>query len=175
MRHNPGIQLEGQELYKRQKQLRSQTQYPLAPRIIATHLHVPDNLGSVLRLADAAGSSAVIFIGATELDHKRIHKTARNCESLIPFHCHNRSQRAQTITKSCSNFSRVLHCIFAPGYILCIRDSDHSNEAIGIRHTDANQWNLHADTIRWGDMDLLELVLLSEENIDEMIPMCNFR
>ncbi|WP_129628737.1 TrmH family RNA methyltransferase [Candidatus Oscillochloris fontis] len=81
----PTQQLEGQELYERQKQLRSQMLYPPAPRIIAANLQIPDNLGSVLRLADAAGSSSVIFIGAIEIDHKRIHKIARNCDSLIPW------------------------------------------------------------------------------------------
>lgn len=89
MTNYSGIQLEGQELYERQKKVRSQILYPPAPRIIATNLQVPDNLGSVLRLADAAGSNAVIFIGATELDHKRIHKTARSCESLIPWEVYN--------------------------------------------------------------------------------------
>jgi tRNA G18 (ribose-2'-O)-methylase SpoU len=85
MVNNPGIQLEGQELYERQKHLRSEIVYPSAPRIIATNLQVPDNLGSVLRLADAAGSSGVLFIGATDLDYKRMHKTARNCEAFVPW------------------------------------------------------------------------------------------
>ncbi len=85
MINHSGIQLEGQELYERQKKLRSQMLYPPAPRIIAVNLQVPDNLGSVLRLADAAGSSKVVFIGDIDIDYKRLNKTARSCDSLVPW------------------------------------------------------------------------------------------
>ena len=81
--HIAGQQLEGQLLYERQKALRATQPYPAAPMIIATNLQVPDNIGSVLRLADAAGSRRVIFIAATELDLQRVHKRARNCEQFI--------------------------------------------------------------------------------------------
>lgn len=78
-----GTQIEGEVLYERQKALRAQKPFPPAPQIIASQLQVPDNIGSVLRLADAAGSSHVIFISNTEIDEKRIHKTARSCESFV--------------------------------------------------------------------------------------------
>jgi len=78
-----GIQIDGQDLYEQQKARRTARKYPLAPTIVAINLQVPDNIGSVLRLADAAGSSSVIFTGATDIDFKRVHKTARNCEALV--------------------------------------------------------------------------------------------
>ena len=79
----PGIQIDGQDLYAQQKMRRVAHSYPPASTIVATNLQVPDNIGSVLRLADAAGSNHVIFTGAAEIDFKRIHKTARNCEALV--------------------------------------------------------------------------------------------
>lgn len=78
-----GIQIDGQALYEQQKSRRTNRKYPSAPTIVATNLQVPDNIGSVLRLADAAGSNGVIFTGATDIDFKRVHKTARNCEALV--------------------------------------------------------------------------------------------
>jgi len=92
MSNASGAQLAGQVLYERQKALRAQTPFPPAPQIIATHLQVPDNIGSVLRLADAAGSGHVIFISNTEIDEKRIHKTARSCESLVAWEVYSIEQ-----------------------------------------------------------------------------------
>lgn len=83
MTHASGLQLDGQCLYERQKDLRAQQGYLPAPQIVAAPLHVPENIGSVLRLADAAGSSGVIFLGNTPVDDTRLQKTARKCESLV--------------------------------------------------------------------------------------------
>ncbi len=81
----PGVQLEGQFLYERQKALRDQQRFPPAPQIVTAHLRSPDTVGSVLRIADAAGSSRVVFIGATGVDYTRMKKTARNCDSFVPW------------------------------------------------------------------------------------------
>ena len=43
---NIGRQLEGQELYERQKQVISASSYFQAPRIIAENLHSPENFGN---------------------------------------------------------------------------------------------------------------------------------
>ncbi|NTW96999.1 MAG: TrmH family RNA methyltransferase [Oscillochloris sp.] len=78
-----GVQLDGQVLYERQKALRAHPRFPPAPQIVAVQLHAPDTIGSVLRLADAAGSSRVVFISTTDRDHTRVGKTARSCDSLV--------------------------------------------------------------------------------------------
>jgi len=78
-----GEQLNSQLLYERQKTLRvSQTDLP-GPTIIAAGLQVPENIGSVLRLADAAGSRKVVFINSADPSLARIRRTARNCDVLV--------------------------------------------------------------------------------------------
>ena len=81
-----GEQLDSQALYERQKMFRaSQTVLP-GPTIVAVGLQVPENMGSVLRLADAAGSQKVILIHDHEdnaASRKRIQRTARSCEVLV--------------------------------------------------------------------------------------------
>lgn len=80
-----GEQLEGSQLYERQKAVRTVTHLP-APTIVAIGLHVPENIGSVLRLADAAGSPRALFVGRAgheDVDRARIHRTARNADSLV--------------------------------------------------------------------------------------------
>gem|GEM_PF-282502 len=80
-----GEQLDSRVLYERQKTLRARQTYLPGPMIIAAGLQVPENIGSVLRLADAAGSQRVIIINDGDPSHsqKRIHRTARNCEVLV--------------------------------------------------------------------------------------------
>lgn len=80
-----GEPLDSQLLYERQKTLRvSQTELP-GPAIIAAGLQVPENIGSVLRLADAAGSRTVVFINSDgpSFSQARIRRTARNCDVLV--------------------------------------------------------------------------------------------
>lgn len=84
MTYTSGVQLDGQLLYERQKEAHAYQQGFLpAPAIVAAPLHIPENIGSVLRLADAAGSRQVIFLGNTPIDTTRIQKTARNCDSFV--------------------------------------------------------------------------------------------
>jgi tRNA G18 (ribose-2'-O)-methylase SpoU len=79
----PGEQLAGQLLYERQRALREQRRFPPAPQIVAAQLHDPENIGAVLRLADAAGCAQVVFIGDTDLDHRRTRKVARGCDARV--------------------------------------------------------------------------------------------
>jgi tRNA G18 (ribose-2'-O)-methylase SpoU len=79
----PGEQLAGQLLYERQRALRERLRFPPAPQIVAAQLHAPDNIGAVLRLADAAASSRVVFVGDSDHDHRRMSKVARSCDALV--------------------------------------------------------------------------------------------
>jgi tRNA G18 (ribose-2'-O)-methylase SpoU len=78
-----GEQLDGQTLYERQKSLRMTYASRPGPTVVAIDLQVPDNIGSVLRIADAAACERVIFVGTSDIDLNKVHKTARNCESLV--------------------------------------------------------------------------------------------
>lgn len=78
-----GIQIDGQTLYERQKQIRAVNHAGDGPVIIAVDLQASANIGSVLRLADAAGCAQVIFVGTKEIDHPRMHRISRNAEALI--------------------------------------------------------------------------------------------
>jgi tRNA G18 (ribose-2'-O)-methylase SpoU len=79
-----GEQLDGKTLYKKQQHMRDCFKYSPAPIIIADDLHIPENIGSVLRLADAVGSQKVFFITEpNEQSLNRIRRTARSCDALV--------------------------------------------------------------------------------------------
>lgn len=79
-----GRQLSGQELYLRQKEISSDLENSPAPVILADGLHIPENIGSVLRLADAVGSKRVILINPpANRNIKRVRRTARNCNAFV--------------------------------------------------------------------------------------------
>ena len=78
-----GNQLDGQDLYKRQKALRSSPGYVQGPVVVAAGLEMAENAGAVLRLADAAGCARVIFVHRFAYKQKRLRKTARNCMELV--------------------------------------------------------------------------------------------
>ena len=78
-----GEQLEGQELYERQKALRTVRSFLPGPTIVAAGLQVPENIGAVLRLADAVGTPQVIFVNEDAPDLTRIRRTARSTETLV--------------------------------------------------------------------------------------------
>ena len=86
-KQNIGYQLESKTLYEQQKNIRSNPNYFLARAIIAENLQTPENLGSILRLADAAGSKEVCFLTENKLQKlSKLKKTARNCEFLVHWH-----------------------------------------------------------------------------------------
>lgn len=78
-----GEQLEGQVLYQRQKEQRDTGTHLAGPAIVAVGLQVPENIGSVLRLADAAGSQRVTFLNHAASDLARIRRAARNCDAFV--------------------------------------------------------------------------------------------
>jgi tRNA G18 (ribose-2'-O)-methylase SpoU len=80
-----GQQLDGQALYERQKSMRSEQPAPPGPAIVAAGLTVPENMGSVLRLADAAGCHKVLFVGGKDSPavRARLRRTARSCDSFV--------------------------------------------------------------------------------------------
>ncbi len=72
--------IKGPGLYQRQKK---HTQYN-GPVIICDGLQTPDNLGSILRVADAAGSSGIILLDShLDLNNKKITKLARSADRHI--------------------------------------------------------------------------------------------
>lgn len=81
-----GEQLGGQTLYERQKTVRTSQSYLPGPTVVSVGLQAPENIGSVFRLADAAGCKKVLFIGndnGSPYSRSRIHRLARNCEALV--------------------------------------------------------------------------------------------
>ena len=86
MTGSAGEQLDDRTLYERQKQWLTCEDYDPAPTIVADGLQIPENIGSVLRLADASGSKNVIFINDSDDQClNRVRRTARNCDALIPW------------------------------------------------------------------------------------------
>lgn len=81
-----GTQIDSQTLYERQKQSLQLKLRDQAPVIIASGLRTPDNIASVLRLADAANSTRVIFVtqkkDRLEFDHK-IERLSRSTDKNI--------------------------------------------------------------------------------------------
>lgn len=76
------IQLDGNELYKRQIDKRDF----IAPTIICDGLKSPDNLGALLRVADAIGSKKIILLDSQmNLNNSKITKLARNTDKFINF------------------------------------------------------------------------------------------
>ncbi len=80
-----GEQLDSKSLHERQKKYRAEHSYLPAPIIVAAQLQVPENIGSVLRLADAAGSRQVIFVSDDDITRmlKQIQRTARSTDALV--------------------------------------------------------------------------------------------
>lgn len=73
-------QLDGDELYKRQANNRKTD----APIIICDGLKTPDNLGSILRAADAAGSNEIILLDSQiDLNNHKITKLSRSTDKTI--------------------------------------------------------------------------------------------
>ncbi len=68
--------------------------------IILENLEHAENIGSAFRLADAFNIEGIVIITNHELDWKKIEKTARNCESSVPFRiCKNADEALSFIAK----------------------------------------------------------------------------
>ena len=74
---NSGNQIKGQALYN-QQQLNKNLN---GPTIICDGLQSPENLGSILRVADAAGSQKIILLDSgLDLNNKKLSKLARSTD-----------------------------------------------------------------------------------------------
>ena len=114
------IQLNGNELYQRQLKHKKLN----APVIICDGLQTPDNLGSILRVADSIGSKGIILLDSQiDLKHKKITKLARSADKHIQLeqmsfeefsnnHNHFKNLYALEITSQSSNAfgSNILPC-----------------------------------------------------------------
>lgn len=79
---NAGEQLDGKTLYERQKTARDLA----GPTVIAANLEKPENIGSLLRVADAAGCAEVILAQDRRLRHReRIFATAVETQNHVPW------------------------------------------------------------------------------------------
>lgn len=78
-----GEQTNSQVLYQRQKELREVGVITPGPIVVAAGLNSPENIGMVLRLADAAGVSRVLFVNQQVPNPARIRKTARSTEAFV--------------------------------------------------------------------------------------------
>ncbi len=77
--------LSSQQLYEQQKVIRQRNLYPPAPQIICCNLRTPENMASVLRVADAAASESVIFLHhqTSDVDEKKIKKISRSSDESV--------------------------------------------------------------------------------------------
>ena len=75
-----GKQIKGRELFERQQKNKNLN----GPVIICDGLQSPDNLGSILRVADAAGSAEIILLDSgLDLGNKKLSKLARSTEKHL--------------------------------------------------------------------------------------------
>jgi len=78
------LQLNGDELHQRQKQNKQIN----APMIICDGLKTPENLGSILRVADAVGSKGIILLdNEMDFNNKKISKIARSANKQFNIEC----------------------------------------------------------------------------------------
>jgi len=76
-----GKQLEGQVLYKKQKEVMD---YSDDIRIVATDIRTPENLASIFRVADAAGCKTIILVGdKSAYETKQFSRISRDAEKNL--------------------------------------------------------------------------------------------
>ena len=76
--------LASQQLYERQKLIRKQSSLA-APNIVCCDIRTPENIGAILRVADAVASRKVILLSdqGDSLEHKKIKKISRSSEHVL--------------------------------------------------------------------------------------------
>ncbi|TNF35221.1 MAG: hypothetical protein EP315_06250, partial [Gammaproteobacteria bacterium] len=84
MTDKTGTQLDTDTLFQQQRNSTTRLARP-APVIIADGLRTPENIGSVLRLADAMGSRRLILITEEPIDtgSRKLSRIARGAERCI--------------------------------------------------------------------------------------------
>ncbi|MDX8390205.1 MAG: TrmH family RNA methyltransferase [Mariprofundaceae bacterium] len=110
-----GQQLDGQKLYEQQQKV--ELTMP-ALMIVADGLRTPENMGGVLRVAEAVGSSRVVFVEAEEKNapsEKRIQKAARHANQSVSWQvcsrnefCHNSVNQEPLIALELTDISTNL-------------------------------------------------------------------
>lgn len=81
---NAGKQITGQKLFTQQQKKTHSSAYPNGPIIICDGLQTPDNFGSILRIADAAGCKKIILLDSDlDLKNRKLSKIARNTEQHL--------------------------------------------------------------------------------------------
>jgi len=88
MTDNAGKQLGTRALFQ-QQQLSLNRQIKPGPVIIADGLRTPENIGGLIRLADAMGSRKVLLVGDERIDlsSKKISRVSRGTEKHIKIEC----------------------------------------------------------------------------------------
>ena len=124
-----GKQTDSQLLFEQQYRSHSEI---AAPAVIADGIHTPENMGAVLRLAEAAGSPSVLFVEPEKFDAcspQKIRKAARGAEKTVLWTSRGRdeffAEAQQSATRiaveltdtSTSVFGTSLpaHCVFVIG------------------------------------------------------------
>ena len=82
-----GVQWTGQELYERQRQVVVARNPAFDVRVAAIGLQAHANVGAVLRVADAAGCSQVLFVDRQMNVHlnRKAANISRQSENLVPW------------------------------------------------------------------------------------------
>lgn len=81
--NNAGIQLDSQTLYLRQKRLGESGLVAPGPDLVAAGISAPENIGMLLRVADAGGARRVVLLNDALPKLERIRKTARSADALV--------------------------------------------------------------------------------------------
>ncbi len=94
-------QIKGNELFLRQKQY---TKFN-GPTIICDGLRTPENLGSILRIADATGSQGVILLDSNiDLNNAKIAKLSRSTNQKIIIE----KLTLKELTKTRARFKKII-------------------------------------------------------------------
>jgi len=93
-------QINGNDLFLRQRKLTQRD----APVIVCDGLRTPENLGSILRVADAVGSKGIILLDSNiDLKNKKITRLSRSASQHVPV----KQLTLQQFTDSRSQFNKI--------------------------------------------------------------------
>lgn len=77
---NVGKQIRNRDLYNKREQDTKASENIITPVVIAEGIRTPENLASILRLADAAGIKQVVLVDTgVDIHNKKINRIARDC------------------------------------------------------------------------------------------------
>ena len=97
-KNRPGEQVDNDQLFSRQQTFVESSQSPQAPIIIVTGIRTPENMGSILRHADAVGCNRVIFVESENMaTNKKMSRIARSADKHIQIDYLTREQFFKSI------------------------------------------------------------------------------